>query len=307
MRYPGINIMIVLLALTVLLMPVAACAEPLQVFVSVLPLKTFVEKVGGEHVRVQALVGPGFDPHTYEPTPHQIAALSDAALFVLSGVPFEKAWMERFRSANPQMQVLDARAGIDLHRLGKQDHEHGEARSGNRAEEDRWDDREATVEHDPHVWTSPLLVRQMAGTIRDKLSELDPGNKRDYAHNYAAFANELEALDKEIRSLLAGVKDRRLMVFHPAWGYFADAYGLVQVPIESEGKEPGPRSLTALIEDAKRKGAKVIFVQPQFSRKSADQVARAIGGRVVAIDPLSADYAANLRSVARKIAEALTQ
>lgn len=152
-----------------------------------------------------------------------------------------------------------------------------------------------------------MLVRQMAGAIRDKLAELDPENDEDYTRNHTAFVAELDALDREIRTLLADAPDRKIMVFHPAWGYFADAYGLIQVPIEVEGKEPGPRTLAALIEQARRRQVKVIFVQPQFSRKSAEQVARAIGGQVVAIDPLSPDYAENLRKVARQIAEAVQQ
>jgi zinc transport system substrate-binding protein len=299
--------MIKLLALIALLVPVVGSAEPLRVFVSVLPLKTFVEKIGGEHVRVQAMVRPGFNPHTYNPTPHQIAALSDAALYVRTGVPFEHAWMERIRSANREMQMLDARAGIEPRGLEEQDHDHGDAPSEHSADAAPGQGGRGSDASDPHIWTSPRLARQMVGKIRDKLVELDPEHESDYARNHAAFVAELDALDREIRALLADAPYRSFMVFHPAWGHFADTYGLVQVPIENEGKEPGPRALTGLIEQAKRQQVKVIFVQPQFSKKSAEQVASAIGGRVVAIDPLSPDYAGNLRRVARAIAEAMGQ
>lgn len=299
--------MIRLLALVALLTPLIGIAEPLRVFVSVLPLKTFVEKVGGEHVQVQAMVGPGFNPHTYDPTPHQVASLSNAALYVRAGVPFEDAWMERIRSANPGMQVLDARAGIEPRGPGESGPDQGVPRTGHGVDASRDHKQRENRNSDPHIWTSPRLVRQMAGKIRDKLAELDPGNRRDYARNHKAFAAELEALDSEIKTLLADASDRKIMVFHPAWGYFADTYGLIQIPIQNEGKEPGPRALTALIEQANRERVKIIFVQPQFSQKSARQVARAIGGRVVAIDPLSPDYAGNLRKVARQIAEAVRQ
>jgi zinc transport system substrate-binding protein len=276
--------------------------EKLRIFVSVLPLKTFVEKVGGKQVQVQAMVQPGYSPHTYDPTPKQIAALSEALLYVRSGVPFEQVWMERIQAANPGMQVLDARTGIDLGAIDL--HEHSDGHTGSVASSDKDDERRKATESDPHIWTSPRLVKQMAGRICDKLIELDPRNAQDYRRNYEAFAVELDTLDRDIRALLDDLPNRRFMVFHPAWGYFARDYGLIQVPIEHEGKEPGPRALTALIEQAKREQVKVIFVQPQYNSKSAAEVAREIGGRILAIDPLSADYSGNLRRIAQEIAAA---
>lgn len=292
--------------------PGSGQGEPLRVFVSVLPQKTFVEKIGKDHVDVRAMVRPGHNPHTYDPTPQQIAALSEATLYIRTGVPFEHAWMERIRSGNPEMQVLDAREGIEL--VDMEDHDHADLPQG---EHDGKNghvghqtgagyevERQEIGQSDPHVWTDPHLVKYMTGRIRDKLAELDPGNEQHYRRNYAAFAAELDALDRDIRLLLRDVANRKFMVFHPAWGYFARAYGLIQVPIENEGKEPGPRAMAALIEQARREQVKVIFVQPHFSSKSAEQVAQAIGGCVVAIDPLSADYADNLRKVAGQIAKA---
>lgn len=276
-----------LILLIVLLLPVAGVAEPLPVFVSVLPLKTFVEKVGGEHVEVSVMVLPGHNPASYDPTPRQIAALARAMLYVGVGVPFEKAWMERIRSANPELRILDAGAGIGQDSFAH----HHEGDSANHP--------------DPHLWTSPPAVKQIAAAIRDALTELDPAHGEQFARNYRSYAAELDALDGEIRSLLEGVSGRTFMVFHPAWGDFANTYGLTQLSIEKEGKEPGAHSLAALIEQARAERVKVIFVQPQFDRKAARQVAAAIGARVVAIDPLSADYIQNLRRVAQQIAEAL--
>jgi zinc transport system substrate-binding protein len=261
----------------------------LRVFVSVAPQKTFVEKVGGQHVAVRLMVPSGRGPATYEPTVRQVAALAAADLYVRTGVPFENAWMARIRAANPDMPVIDNRDGLALRDLEEHEHEqHHHAQAG--------------ADKDAHIWTSPLNVERIARQIRDKLSELDPAREADYAANYQAFAAELAALDKAIRQRLSGLKDRRFMVFHPAWGYFADAYGLQQVAIEHEGKEPGARALAAVIEQARAAGIKVIFVQPQFHRKSAEQVARAIGGRVEALDPLALDYVANLRRVADALA-----
>jgi zinc transport system substrate-binding protein len=283
------------LLLIALLAPLAGSAEPLGVFVSVLPLKTIVEKVGGEHVEVRVMVEPGHGPATYAPTPRQITALAETALYVRTGVPFEDVWMERIRSANPDMQVLDAREGLDTRAVA--DHAHG-------VTADRPGTSHAEPEQDPHVWTSPLLAKQMSVSIRDALAGLDPDNGADFARNQDAFAAEMDALDRDIRLLLEDVSNGSFMVFHPAWGYFADSYGLTQVPIEAGGKEPGARSLTELIEEARNQQVKVIFVQPQLGSRSAVQIARAIGGRVLVIDPLAADYADNLREVAREIAAA---
>ena len=226
--------------IAVLLLPAIVGAEPLRVFVSVLPLQTFVQRIGGEHVEVGVMVRPGHSPATYDPTPQQIGALSQAALYVRTGVAFEDAWMDRIRSANSTMQILDMRTGIELREI--EAHDDG----GNHAE--HGDDDHHVHQSDPHVWTDPLLVRQMAGLIRDRLSTLDTANRAVYARNHAAFVRELDDLDREIRSLLEPLRNHSFMVFHPSWGYFADRYGLRQVPIEREGKEPGARALVALIE-----------------------------------------------------------
>ncbi len=302
------------LLLLLLLVPAAGFAEPLRVFASVLPIETFVEKIGGEHVDARAMVRPGFNPHTYDPTPQQISALANTVLYVRIGVPFEDAWMERIRSANPDMQVLDARDGIALREMEAHWHEeegHDQARGADVRDDDQKDhdahadERSQGHEQDPHVWTSPRLVKHMVGVVRDKLSELDPAHAAEFARNHDAFVAELDALDRDLHALLDPLPNRRFMAFHPAWGYFADSYGLTQVPIEREGKEPGARSLAALIDQAKREKIQVVFVQPQFDKRSATQVAQAIGGGVVAVDPLASDYIDNLRRVGREFARVL--
>jgi len=289
-----------LVLITLLLVSTNGFSEPLRVFASVLPIKTFVEKVGGEHVEVRAMVRPGFNPHTYDPTPQQISALAKTALYVRTGVPFEKSWMVRIHSANPKMQVLDARTGITLREMKAHGHdEHGhESEHQDHEDEDKHD-------QDPHVWTSPMLVKHMLGNIRDKLSELDPAHAADYARNHDIFLAELEVLDNEIDALLEPLSNRKFMVFHPAWGYFADRYHLTQVPIEYQGKEAGARRIAELIEHAKHEQIRVIFVQPQFDKRSARQVAEAINGRVIAVDPLAANYVDNLRRVGQEFAQVL--
>jgi zinc transport system substrate-binding protein len=302
----GETSMQILLLLLLLVVPILGHTDPLRVFASVVPIQTFVQKIGGEHVDARAMVRPGFNPHTYDPTPQQISALAGAVLYVRTGVPFEKAWMERIRSANQGMQVLDARDGIALHEL--QAHLHD---AKHHAEEEHGDDEDGarTADHnyeqDPHMWTSPPLVKQMLGKIRDKLSELDSAHAIAFERNHDAYVAELDALDAELHTLLDPLPNRKFMVFHPAWGYFADNYGLTQVAIEHEGKQPGVRGLAILISQAKKANIKVIFVQPQFDKRQARQVAQAISGVVVAVDPLAADYIDNLRRVGRQFAQAL--
>ena len=312
--------LVCLALLLILLLPAIGMAKPLRVFTSVLPIQNFVEKIGGEHVDVRAMVRPGYSPHTYDPTPKQIKSLSEAVLYVRTGLPFEDAWMDRIRCVNPGVQVLDTRRGIELREPethGHHDEDGGDELSASDQDQDgrrrksrhdaqagRADDTHRH-ETDPHVWTSPLLVKQMVGIIRDKLAELDAAHAAHFARNHDAYVAELDALDAEIRTLLDPLDNRKFMVFHPAWGYFADTYGLVQVAIEREGKQPGARALAALIDQAKRESIRVVFVQPQFDRRQARQVAKAIGGSVIAVDPLAPNYIDNLREVARQFAEAL--
>ena len=281
-----------------LLWPLASLAAPLEVFVSVLPQATFVARVGGEHVKVSALTRPGQNHETFEPTPQQVADIARADLFIGIGMPFEQAWLPRLRAANPRMRVLDAREGIDLLPLDHHDHEGDPGHAGPVPTADE--------AGDPHLWTSPLLAARMSASIRDTLAELDPAHAEDYGRNQAEFAAELAALDQEIRLQLKDLPSRTFLVFHPAWGYFAQAYGLTQVPIEQGGKEPGARTLVTLIEQARRDQIRVVFIQPQSDPRFAEQIAHAINGQVIAIDPLAPDYVANLRAVARQIAAAGT-
>jgi zinc transport system substrate-binding protein len=263
-------------------------AGRLQVFVSILPQKHFVEQIGGEHVQVTVLVGPGQSPATFEPHPRQMAALTKARLYYRMGVPFEEAWIDRIVEVNPSMAVLDARDGITLRSMEQAGGGGGHVSHGRL---------------DPHIWLDPLRVKSMLAHLREQLSQLDPGHQAEFEGNYRRFAAELDTLDREIRHRLSALTARSIMVFHPSWGYFTDRYGLRQVPIEIEGKEPGGRSLARLVDKARAEGISVIFVQPQFSRGRAQVVAEAVGARLLVIDPLAEDYPANLRRVADAIAE----
>jgi zinc transport system substrate-binding protein len=270
-------------------------ADKAKVFVSILPQKFFVEQIGGDLVDVEVMVQPGASPATYEPKPAQMAAISASQIYFSIGVPFENAWLQKIASANPKMKIVRTEHGI--RKMPMAAHHHGEE-----------DHEKKHVDHgvlDPHVWLSPPLVMMQARNILAALQEADPARRAVYEANCKAFITMLVDLDGELRGILAGKRGFQFMVFHPAWGYFADAYGLRQVPIEIEGKEPKPAQLKQLIEHAREKQIKVLFVQPQFSSRSAEQVAREIGGQVAFVDPLALNWAENLREVATKLKEAV--
>ncbi|OEU51797.1 MAG: hypothetical protein BA871_04870 [Desulfuromonadales bacterium C00003096] len=262
--------------------------EKIKVFVSILPQAYFVERVGGDRVDVSVMVGPGQNPATYEPMPRQMVELSKAKLFFRIGVPFEDVWMDRISKTNPKMKVIDTRRGIKL--LPMKTHHHKAPKQHTGLQKDGL--------KDPHIWTSIRLVKIQAQNICDALINLDQDNKGYYQDNLRAFIDDLNNLDAEIVESLKGIRARKFMVFHPAWGYFARDYGLDQIPIEIGGKEPGARELVNLIEEAKNDGIKIIFVQKQFSEKSAEALSAAIKGRIIQIDPLSRDYLNNMKIIA---------
>lgn len=276
-----------------------SAAEPVPVFVSILPQKYFVQQIGGDRVAVEVMVQPGASPHAYEPKPRQMGALATTRAYFAIGVSFESAWLGRISAANPGMKIVHTDEGVEKIAMADPHAEGGHSGEAHSRE----DHHHGGL--DPHIWLSPPLVKIQAGTILAALQEIDPAHREDYEANCRKFLAEVDRLDARLRTLFSGKKGLRFMVFHPAWGYFARAYGLTQLTVEIEGKDPKPAQLMALIREAREKNIRVIFVQPQFSAKSASLVAREIGGRVVDADPLAEDWMANLLSVADKFNEAL--
>lgn len=284
----------------------AAGQAPLPVFVSIAPQRYFVERIGGERVAVSVLVPAGADPHTWEPRPRAMAELSRAAVYFSIGIDFEAAWLGKIAAANPGMRIVPTDRGIEKLPLPAHEPEKA-ARGASRHLHDPA--RRHAHAHgeglDPHIWLSPALVRVQAGHIRDGLIAVDPEHRARYEAGHAAFLEEIDSLDAELRALFAGKEGSRFLVVHPSWGYFARDYGLVQRAIEIEGKEPKPARLQELIRFARREGIRAVFVQPQFSTRSAEAVARGIEGAVIPVDPLAADWAQTLRQAGRRLREAL--
>ncbi|MFU8822077.1 MAG: metal ABC transporter solute-binding protein, Zn/Mn family [Gammaproteobacteria bacterium] len=278
----------------------AAQAAPLQVVASILPQQYLVERIAGERVEVLTLVQPGDNEATYSPGPATLAALDGARLWFTLGVHFENVWLERITRDRPELEVVHLAAGLPLRRTegslvslgapGAHDDDHAGEHEGL---------------PDPHTWTDPRLAARMVERIAETLVRLDPEGADGYLARAAELRAELLALHEEIAARLAPAKGRAFIVFHPSWGYFADAYGLVQLPIEVRGSEPGPRGLAEIIRRGREAGARAVFVQQQFSQRSALAVAQALGAEVVEADPLALDYITNLRQVSIRMAEAL--
>ena len=218
-----------------------------------------------------------------------MSLLSRAKLYFSIGVPFEKIWINRIQSIHPLLKI------VPLHKLGREKPMTGQGPNDNHLHSFG----------DPHIWTSPARVKVMAIKIRDALVKVQPDHENFFNVNLEKFISDLNNLDLEIREILEDNPGRHFMVFHPAWSYFADDYGLEQVSIEQDGKEPGAQALQRIIEQGKKLGIKVIFVQKQFSLSIPESIAKTMGAKLRETDPLAEDYIENMRQTAKAISGAL--
>ena len=264
----------------------AKATDAVSVYVSILPQKYLVERIGGDRVHVEVMVRPGLNAETYEPLPRQMAALSKADVYFLIGVPFESIWIKKISVANPGLRIIDC-----CHALVPEGLPHGKH------------DADATVRHayDAHVWTSPRNAMYIAEIMLSALTDIDPAAREYYGLNHDALAQDLDRLDQFIQKQFASLNNRYLMVAHPSWGYFADAYGLTQIPLERHGTEIRPRELSGLVDFAKSNNIQTVYVDKQFNSASARLLARETGADIVVLDPLAEDYINNLKEVAQAI------
>lgn len=261
-----------------------------RAFVSILPQSYFVERIGGMRVRVEVLVEPGKSPHTFELTPRQMTALGEADLYFGIGFPFEERLLKKIQNANHRFELVRTDRGIERRPLDGHSRNHGNE-----------------GEPDPHIWLSVPEIRVQASNIYEALVKRDPEYVDVYKRNFEDFMKDLDGVHARLSRIFEPYRGLPFFVFHPSFGYFADLYGLRQVPIEIEGKGPTPKQLESLIEEAKSQGVKIIFVSPQFDKKGAETVAVAIGGTVVAIDPLAKNVLENLENIAAEIEKSLKQ
>lgn len=278
----------------------------LPVSVSIPPQKYFVERIGGDLVEVNVMVPAGASAHTYEPRPAQMRQLARSRIYFAVGIEFEGPWLPRFQSSNPGMRIVHTDAGLEkIAGCGTCGVAHAPQQSlygakGSNAEPHHHGDGAL----DPHVWLSPRLVRQQARHIHAALREVDPANSATYTLNYTNFLREIAAVERRIREILPEPSmevPHAFLVYHPAWGYFAQDFGLEQLTIEVDGKEPGPRTLRRQIELARERGIMTVFIQPQESTRAARTIAEELDVELAYIDPLAEHWADNLIRVAELI------
>ncbi len=256
------------------------------ILVSILPQKTFVEKISGDDFRVTVLIPHGANPTTYSLLPAQMAEISEATVWFRMGYTgFELSWGDRITEANPTMKSVDLSVGLPL--ITGSSPDESLKRSG----------------IDPHTWMSPRNVRIMAGKILEELVMLRPGQKEIYSQNYRLFIAGIDSTDAAIREILAPSKGKTVITYHPSLTYFARDYGLKQLSVERGGKEPTPAHMAGLARTARQEGIRVIYIQSDFDRELARIFAEEIEGEVVQIMPLNPDWCNNLLEIARIIAK----
>ncbi|MGV8058783.1 MAG: metal ABC transporter solute-binding protein, Zn/Mn family [Smithellaceae bacterium] len=255
----------------------AAC-DKIDITVSLPPQAYFVEKIAGDLASVHVMIPGGANPATYEPTPQQLVKLSNSRIYVKVGSPafqFENKYLRIFLDRNPRMTVIDTSAGVKL-------------RTG-----------------DPHIWTSPATVRIAARNIAKALSLYDPSHKKKYENNLMIFLAEIDKLDSGIRESLQGKTGYSFMIYHPAWGYFADEYHIIQIPIEDKGKPGNAAHIRKMIDLARQKGISDILVQKGFDAKNARTIAEELGGKAVEVDPLERNWPQGLKAFTGKLQDIL--
>jgi zinc transport system substrate-binding protein len=266
--------------------------------VSIVPQQTFVKAIGGDKVNISLMVPTGSSPHTYEPKPSQMRDISKADIYLSIGVEFEEAWLPKFVTQNKKMKVVDIGAGVVKIAIDKhEDHGH-ESAEKKKPKVDTHEDA-----FDPHIWTSVANIKIIAKNIFENLVALDKENADYYKVNYDKLLVKLNKTDETIKEILKDTPPKsKFMVFHPSWGYFADQYNLTQFAIEAGGKNPTPKHMVYLIDEAKEEKVKAIFTAPEFSESIAISIAKEVGVPVVKVSPLHPKVCENLINLAKAIA-----
>ncbi len=254
--------------------------------VSIAPFRYFVDGIAGGNFSVNVMVPAGANPHIYEPYPEQLTRLRHSVAYISNGyLGFEMTWLDRFYEMNRGMKKLSLGDVIDP--IAPEHHNEG-------------DHIESA---DPHYWVSPVCAMKMAASVKDFLIELDPKNSREYNENFNNLAGKIGEVDSLARELSSSSSGKSFMIYHPNLGYLARDYGLEEIAVENEGKEPSPSRLRELIDRAKKENLKVIMVQREYDTRNAKAIADEAGGSVIVIDPLSEDWYASTTEIIRILRE----
>lgn len=282
----------------VLAVAFCACAENLDrqtdkitVAVGIVPEATFLEKVSGDLVNIVTLIPPGNSPANYQPTAAEMQALSDAAVYFAMQTPTEEAnILPKVYDFNKNIIIVNLRDSVSkTYPLRTIDgHEYSD---------------EHVQSADPHIWLSPKRAAVIVQTIAVELSRLDEQNSKTYMDNAQKYIAELNELDEEIREITEGLENKSFMLYHGAYGYFADDYGLKMISLESDGKPATAAGMQSVIEQAKTESITTVFYQTEFDDRQARTIADEIGGTVLKAAPLSPDYIESLRNFANALKE----
>jgi zinc transport system substrate-binding protein len=256
------------------------------VLVSILPQKTFVEKIAGDDFEISILIPHGANPSTYSILPAQMAEISDAGIWFRMGyVGFELSWADKIIQTNPEMKVVDLSKGLDLI-AARKDESTGELTGV-----------------DPHIWLSPTLVKKLVRTIRDELIVLRPDRTEVYNLAYQQYMKEIDEADLQVKQLFKGFEGRKFISFHPSLSYFAREYGIEQFSFQQMGKEPTPSQVANLVNIARADNIKVIYIQSDFDRENARMFVQEIDGEIIQVWPLNPAWSENLIEMGRLIRE----
>jgi zinc transport system substrate-binding protein len=258
--------------------------------VSILPQKFLVEYLCGNHFKVNVLLPPGANHETFEPTPGDMRSFENAELYISTGLlDFERNWLSRFTDSGTGLTVINTSEGIPL--LGGHCHNHSN------------DHDHESAGSDPHIWLSPSALKLQASNIVKAITSIDSANKEDFSSNLVAFNHLMDSIDNRIRQILSGSEGKSVMIFHPALAYFARDYGLTQISIEEEGKEPSAIRIKELIELAREKNIRSILISKEFDVRHAEAIAKEINAKVLVFDPMAANWTENMIHLANLIAQ----
>lgn len=283
------------------------------IVVSILPQSYFVEQIGGDTVQPLVLVGPGQSPHTYEPTPKQMQDLAQASAWILSNTDFEINLKPKVTSLYPSLLLVDGTQGVTFRMMEAHHHEeevdyadgenHGDDEDHNAAESVDIHD----MELDRHTWLGRENAKILAAHIKDTLTTLVPNKASFYENRYQTLVKEIDETFNKLKVDLQPLQGSTVFVFHPAFGYFLDEFGIHQEAIETGGKEPSVQTLEQIITKAREEQVRVIFVQSQFPTTAAKTVADSLGAQVVPLDPLAKNWMENIRIMGAALKQAITK
>ncbi len=282
MRIMRISIIVLLMALTLALLSCgqkkekAGFGKPV-VTVSILPLKFFVDQIAGDLLEVNVMVPPGASPASYSPSKRQMTALEDSPIyFTISALGFERIWLDKTAASQPDLKMIDLGEGLKLerteHQVIHQDHAHHHHNT------------------DPHIWMSPRHAGVISLMIYQELAKMFPEYSEVFTNNQKILTDSIYAMHVRIEDKIAPLQQRSFIIFHPALTYYAADYGLKQISMEWEGKEPSPGHLKEIVETARKERVDKVLIQSQFDTEQAAILAKEINADIEQIDPLDENW-----------------